>query len=402
MENGFILPSMTVFLNIFMNTNDLIASGNLAREQHDPEKAIAFYAQAFVQDPNHSGAFNNYGNVLREMGHTQRAIPFLETARLLDPSSVTAEFNLAVAHLMLGNYEQGWRLYESRWRYEHLDGTKPKLPSPEWQGEDLRGKTILVIGEQGLGDQIQFLRFTGNLLDMGAKIRLHVSPGIKPLLINTPEAIVGITCNTEDEIGPFDYWVAMMSLPRLLHMKLENVQHYLQYVQPDPERVKAWSERLGIPKNRMRIGVAWSGRRDSWINQHKSMSAETMAALVRKYPEHQWVSLQVDASDEDTAVIKAAGVECYPGTIKDFADTAALMHHLDLVISVDTAAAHLAGAMGRPVWIPLNSYGPCWRWMQNRDDSPWYTTARLFRQEKYGDWSAPMAKIAKFLGFFKI
>jgi ADP-heptose:LPS heptosyltransferase len=101
-------------------------------------------------------------------------------------------------------------------------------------------------------------------------------------------------------------------------------------------------------------------------------------------------------------VIKAAGVECYPGTINDFADTAALMHHLDLVISVDTAAAHLAGAMGRPVWIPLNSYGPCWRWLQNRDDSPWYTTARLFRQEKYGDWSAPMAKIAKFLGFFKI
>jgi ADP-heptose:LPS heptosyltransferase len=303
---------------------------------------------------------------------------------------------------MLGNYEQGWKLYESRWRYEHLDGTKPKLPSPEWSGEDLRGKTILVIGEQGLGDQIQFLRFCGNLQDMGAKIRLHVSPGIKPLLINTPEAIVGITCNTEDQIGPFDYWVAMMSLPRLLNMRLEHVQHYLQYVQPDPERVKVWAERLGIPKNRMRVGVAWSGRRDSWINQHKSMPAETMASLVRKYPEHQWVSLQVDATEEDEAVVKAAGVECYPGTITDFADTAALMHHLDLVISVDTAAAHLAGAMGRPVWIPLNAYGPCWRWMQNRDDSPWYTTARLFRQEKYGDWSAPMARIAKFLGWFKI
>jgi hypothetical protein len=402
MKNGFILPGMAVFLNIFMNTNDLIASGNLAREQHNPEQAIALYAQAFVQDPNHSGAFNNYGNVLREMGHTQRAIPFLETARLLDPASVTAEFNLAVAHLMLGNYEQGWKLYESRWRYEHLSGTKPQLPSPEWSGEDLRDKTILVIGEQGLGDQIQFLRFCGNLQDRGAKIRLHVSPGIKPLLINTPPAILEVTCNTEDVIGPFDYWVAMMSLPRLLNMRLENVQHYLQYVQPDPERVKVWSERLGISKHRMRIGVAWSGRKDSWINQHKSMPAATMAELVRKFPEHQWVSLQVDASDEDIAVVKAAGVECYPGTITDFADTAALMHHLDLVISVDTAAAHLAGAMGRPVWIPLNSYGPCWRWMQNRDDSPWYTTARLFRQEKYGDWSAPVARIAKFLGFFKI
>jgi hypothetical protein len=385
-----------------MTTDDLIASGNWAREQHNPDQAIACYAQAFVQDPNHSGAFNNYGNVLREMGHAQRAIPFLETARLLDPASVTAEFNLAVAHLMLGNYEQGWQLYESRWRYEHLEGTKPQLPKPEWSGQDLQGKTILVIGEQGLGDQIQFLRFTGNLLDLGAKVRLHVSPSIQPLLINTPPGIVGVTSNTEDVIGEFDYWVAMMSLPRLLHMKLENVQHYLQYVQPDAERVKVWAQRLGIPKTRMRIGVAWSGRRDSWINQHKSMPAETMAALVRKFPEHQWINLQVDADAEDEAIVKAAGVECYPGTIGDFADTAALMHHLDLVISVDTAAAHLAGAMGRPVWIPLNSYGHCWRWMLDRDDSPWYTTARLFRQEKYGDWSAPMAKIEKFLGFFKI
>jgi len=385
-----------------MNTNDLIASGNMAREQHDPAKAIAFYAQAFVQDPDHSGAFNNYGNVLREMGHAERSIPFLETARLLDPASVTAEFNLAVANLMLGRYEQGWRLYESRWRYEHLSGTKPNLPVPEWQGEDLRGKTILVIGEQGLGDQIQFLRFCGNLQDLGASLRLHVSPAIRPLLINTPPAILSVTCNTEDQIGAFDYWVAMMSLPRLLNMRLENVQHYLQYVQVDAERARVWAERLGIPKTRMRIGITWSGRRDSWINQHKSMPAATMAELVRKFPEHQWVSLQVDASEEDAAVIQAAGVECYPGTINDFADTAALMHHMDLVISVDTAAAHLAGALGRPLWIPLNAYGACWRWMQDRDDSPWYTTARLFRQETYGDWSAPLARMEKFLGWFKI
>jgi len=396
------LGCAVIDLNIVMTTDDLIALGNQAREQHRPEQAIACYAQAFVQDLNCFAGFNNYGNVLREMGDAQRAIPFLETARLIDPTNVTAEFNLAVAHLMLGNYEQGWRLYESRWRYEHLEGTKPRLPRPEWAGEDLRDKTILVIGEQGLGDQIQFLRFCGNLQDRGAKIRLHVSPSIKPLLINTPPAILSVTANTEDVIGDFDYWVAMMSLPRLLNMRLENVQHYLQYVQPDQARVQAWAERLGIPKQRMRIGIAWSGRKDSWINQHKSMPAETMAELVRRFPEHQWINLQVDASDEDTATVKAAGVECYPGTINDFADTAALMHHMDLVISVDTAAAHLAGAMGRPLWIPLNAYGHCWRWMQNRDDSPWYTTARLFRQERYGDWSGPMNKIAKFLGWFKI
>lgn len=402
MENSFILPDCAVFLNIPMNTEDLIASGNLARERHEPEQAIAFYAQALVQDPNSFAAFNNYGNVLREMGHARRAIPFLEYARVLEPDNVTAEFNLAVANLILGNYEQGWKLYESRWRYEHLEGTKPKLPAPEWKGEDLQGKTILVIGEQGLGDQIQFLRFVVDLQHLGAKIRLHVSPSIKPLLGTTHESILAVTCNTEDQIGPFDYWVSMMSVPRIMNMKLENIQHYLQYVHPDAQRVAVWAGRLGIPKTRMRIGITWSGRKDSWINQHKSMPVETMAELVRQFPEHQWINMQVDASPEDEAVIKSAGAECYPGTINDFADTAALMHHLDLVISVDTASAHLAGAMGRPVWIPLNAYGPCWRWMLEREDNPWYTTARIFRQEKYGDWSAPMAKIAKFLGFFKI
>jgi len=234
------------------------------------------------------------------------------------------------------------------------------------------------------------------------QLRLHVSPAIKPLLINTPESILAVTCNVEDQIGPFDYWISMMSIPRVLNLKLENVQHYLQYVQTDPVRVQEWAERLGIPKTRMRIGIAWSGRRDSWINQHKSMPAETMAELAKKFPQHQWVNLQIDADEQDLETIQAAGVECYPGTIHNFADTAALMHHLDLVISVDTAVAHLAGALGRPLWIPLNAYGPCWRWLQKRDDSPWYSTARLFRQETYGDWSAPMAKIAKFLDFFKI
>lgn len=384
-----------------MNINDLIASGNLAREQHKFEQALQYYATAMVQDLNSFAAFNNYGNVLRELGLAQRAIPFLETARQIDPSNVTAEFNLAVANLIVGNYEPGWKLYESRWRYEHLEGTKPKLPAPEWNGEDLRGKTILVIGEQGLGDQIQFLRFCQELQNLGAKLRLHVSPSIKPLIINLPPSILEVTCNAEDQIGPFDYWVAMMSIPRILNLKLENIQHHLQYIQASGPLVDQWATRLG-PKTRMRIGIVWSGRKDSWINQHKSMPVGVMADLVRQFPEHQWINLQVDASEEDTELIKSAGVEVYPGTINNFADTAALMHHLDLVISVDTAAAHLAGAMGRPLWIPLNAYGPCWRWMLNRDDSPWYSTARLFRQERYGDWSAPMAKIAKFLGFFKI
>jgi hypothetical protein len=383
-----------------MNTELLIAQGNELRAQHRPLEALKCYAQAFVDDPDSPSAWNNYGNVLRECGQPARSIPFLEHARILDPSNVTAEFNLGVAYLAVGEYAKGWSLYESRWRYEHLAGTKPQLSVPEWNGQDLKGKTLLVVGEQGLGDQIQFLRFCGPLQDLGAKLRIHVTSSIKPLLINTPPAILSVTSDNE-EIGEFDYWVSMMSVPRILNIGVKELQHYLQYITVDNDKVAAWAKRLG-PKNRMRIGIAWSGRKDSWINQHKSMPVEVMAEFVKNHPEHEWISLQVDASDEESAIIQAAGVHCYPGTIASFADSAALMHHLDLVISVDTAAAHLAGALGRPLWMPLNLYGTCWRWMQNTDSSPWYTTARLFRQETFGDWQPVIKKIEKYLSWFKI
>jgi len=383
-----------------MNTELLIAQGNELRAQHRPLEALKCYAQAFVDDPDSPSAWNNYGNVLRECGQPARSIPFLEHARILDPTNVTAEFNLGVAYLAVGDYAKGWPLYESRWRYEHLAGTKPQLSVPEWNGQDLKGKTLLVVGEQGLGDQIQFLRFCGPLQDLGAKLRIHVTSSIKPLLINTPPAILSVTSDNE-EIGEFDYWVSMMSVPRILNIGVNQLQHYLQYITVDNDKVAAWAKRLG-PKNRMRIGIAWSGRKDSWINQHKSMPVEVMAEFVKNHPEHEWISLQVDASDEESAIIQAAGVHCYPGTIASFADSAALMHHLDLVISVDTAAAHLAGALGRPLWMPLNLYGTCWRWMQNTDSSPWYTTARLFRQETFGDWQPVIKKIEKYLSWFKI
>ena len=388
-----------MFVNIFMNTEQLIAKGNEAREHNNPADALACYAQAFVNDPTSASAFNNYGNVMRETGQPQRSIPFLEHARILDPGSVTAKFNLAVSLLLMGDYERGWPLYESRWQYEHLAGTKPAPTQPEWTGQDLKDKTILVIGEQGLGDQIQFVRFLGDLLRRGANVKLHVSLSIKPLFESSP-VCKSVTCPGED-YGEFDYWICMMSLPTVLDTKIENLTHYLQYIAARPETAAKWAQTLGA-KKRMRIGVCWSGRRDSWIHRHKSIPVEVMADLIRRHPEHEWINLQVDAPNDEVELIQAAGAVCYPGTISNFADTAALLHHLDVVISVDTAVAHLAGAMGRPVWIPLNAYGSCWRWLLNRDDSPWYPSARLFRQTTSGDWSAPVAKIEKFLGFFKI
>jgi len=400
MDNQLFWTDCSVFLNIHMNTEQLIEQGNQHRAEHHPELALKCYAEVFAQDFNHGAAFNNYGNVLREMGHPERAIPFLHAAHDIDPKNVTAEFNLSVAYLLSGDYERGWKYYEARWRYEHMDGIKPNLPRPEWQGEDPRDKTILLVGEQGLGDQIQFLRFVANLNAAGAKIKLVLSPGVKSLFPVTSDNIIGIYEPGED-LGEYDYWIPIMSVPRVIGLTLDNLAHQLQYVAAEFPKVQTWADRLGA-KKRMRIGVCWRGRTDSWIHNHKSMSVEKMAELVRRNPEHQWINLQMDAIDEEIAVITAAGAECFPGAVQDFADTAGLMHHLDLVISVDTANAHLAGAMGRPVWIPLNAYGNCWRWLLKRDDSPWYPSARLYRQPVMGDWDSVINKMHKFLGFFKI
>ena len=383
-----------------MNINQLLEQGNQHRADHQPEMALKCYAAVLGEDFNHGAAFNNYGNVLREMGYPARAIPFLHAAQDIDPSNVTAEFNLAVAYLLKGDYERGWAYYEARWRYEHMAGVKPQLPKPEWTGEDLKDKVILLVGEQGLGDQIQFLRFSANLQSAGAKIKLVLSPGVKTLFPSPAGNIIGVYEPGED-LGEYDYWISMMSIPRVIGLRLETIAHQLQYVAATPVKAQEWADRLG-PKKRMRIGVCWSGRKDSWIHNHKAMPVEKMADLIRRNPQHQWINLTVESTPEESQMIIDAGGECYPGTIKDFADTAGLMHHLDLVISVDTANAHLAGAMGRPVWIPLNAYGNCWRWLLKREDSPWYPSARLFRQPKMGDWDSVVNKLHKFLGFFKI
>lgn len=382
-----------------MNTNDLIDTGNQHRANNEPEKALQCYSLAFVQDPDSAAAFNNYGNVLREVGKPKNAIPFLQNAIVLDPNNVTAVFNLAVSYLIMGNYRQGWPLYESRWNYEHLAGTEPKFTQPRWKGEDLSGKTILVVGEQGHGDNIQFVRFCYNLHVMGAKVLLQVTDGLIPLL--SPSSVLSKVGRYNEDLGDFDYWVPIMSIPGIMGVTPDNLPKSQNYLTADPGLSKAWQDRLG-PKYRMRIGFSWSGRKDSWLNQHKGMPFEQMLALIKDNPQYEWINLQVDVSPDEEQQLLAAGVTTYPGSISSFADTAALMMHLDVVLSVDTAVAHLAGALGRPTWIMLNWFATDWRWMLNRDDCVWYSTARLFRQPKMGDWASVTKKVSQFLSWFKV
>jgi hypothetical protein len=385
-------------VNIRMETELLIAQGNTHRERHQPDLALACYAQAFVQDYTSSGAFNNYGNVLREMGYPERAQPFLEHAIRIDPANETARFNLAVCLLLQGNYKQGWTAYEDRWNFEHLKGALPKLPQPRWTGQDLSDKTILVVGEQGLGDTVQFLRFCNVLIQKGARVILVVDPAVVSLCGNS-DRLQTVAFGTE--VPDSDFWITAMSIPGILGVTLESLESPLSYITADRQLISNWQQRLGT-RRRLRVGFSWAGRRDTWIHQHKSVPFQQIAELIRYNPNYEWVNLQVDATDDESQVLQQLGCATYPGTINCLADSAALIACMDVVVSVDTLVSHLAAALGRPTWVMLNQYGVDWRWLLNRADSPWYPTVRLFRQPTIGNWGPVVTQISKHLNLFKI
>lgn len=379
-----------------MNAEQLIETGNQRRSDGKPLEALEFYARAFIIDPDNFSAWNNYGNVLRECARPDRAIPFLETALKIIPDQPTANFNLAVAYLLMGDYKRGWEQYEARWNYEHLANTLPAFNKPRWAGEDLKNKTILVLGEQGHGDTIQFGRFLFDLKNTGAQVKLQANSNVIKLFEN-----YGFELFDHKDAGEFDYWIPIMSITKVLDITLENLPQNLQYLTATPAKIKEWHERLGL-KNKLRIGFAWSGRRDSWINQHKSMPFIEMLTLIKSCPDYEWYNLQLDCTPEEEQILTSAGVKNFPGTVNNFADTAGLVHHLDVVLSVDTAIAHLSGAMGRPTWVMLNAYAQDWRWLLDRDDSPWYPSARLLRQPRMGDWRSVTKKIEQYLSWYKV
>ena len=382
-----------------MNVEQLIEAGNAARERNNPEGALRHYAEALTHDRSSASAFNNYGNVLREMGEPEAAIPFLQRSVQLAPTASTPNFNLAVAYLLSGDYVRGWPQYEHRWNFEHLAGTLPGYSQPRWTGQNLRDKTILVIQEQGLGDTIQFVRFVFGLHSAGARVILQVNDNLAPLFAGSP--VIYQIIDVKDVAQVFDYWTPIMSIPGVQGVTLTNLPHQLQYLSARSDLIREWQDRLGF-KKRLRVGFCWSGRPDSWINRHKGMPFEIMLALIKRNPTTEWFNLQVECTAEQAKILEENGVRNFSSQIRNFSDSAALIHHMDVVISVDTAVAHLSGAMGRPTWIPLNWYGTDWRWLLGRDDSPWYPAARLFRQTQLGDWDPVVDRIHQYLSWFKV
>jgi hypothetical protein len=382
-----------------MDTEFLITQGNEHRAQRRYTDALRCYLLAAAQDPASASAFNNYGNVLRELGHPDQARPWLEHALRLVPDFVTAEFNLAVAALLEGDYARGWPLYESRWRYEHLSGTLPDFPQPRWQGEDLRGRRLLVLGEQGHGDCIQMSRFLWAPHRQGAEITLVANANVLELFRNS--TVIRHFVPEGSDPGDFDFWIPMMSLPGVLGVTLENLPPQQCYLNARADIVNQWQGRLG-PKQGLRVALAWRGRPDSWLNQHKGVAFPEILRLIQAHPRVQWHCVQMDATDDEQRVLADLGVRQWRQEIGDWADTAGLVHHCDVVISADTALAHLGGALGRPTWIMLNRYAQDWRWLQDRADSAWYATVRLFRQPQYDAWAPVVSEVSRYLGWFKV
>jgi Tfp pilus assembly protein PilF len=332
---------------------------------------------AVALSPDLPGAWNNLGNGLLLGCRLAESDAAFRRALALAPADAQIHFNRAAPLLKMGRFEEGWREYEWRRRTPAALARRRSFDPPDWPGGDPRGRTLLLSTEQGFGDALQFCRYAVWMAEQGARVILRTHPSLVRLMRTLP-GISGVV--SFDEAPPaFDFHLPVMSLPRL-HGEMPVAVPYLS---ADPARVEQWRKRIaGLPGRR--IGVAWAGnprpgqRSAHLLDGRRSLTRahfDDLAAV----PGLSLVSLQKDAAFAE---------------LGDFADTAALIMALDLVVSVDTSVAHLAGSLGKPVCI-LSRFDGCWRWLQGRDDTPWYPTARLFRQPIPGDWWTPLAALRK-------
>lgn len=358
-------------------------------------EAVELCAKSVQLNPNHFLGFVSLGSALAELGRYKEASAAFERVIQLRPETADAHWNLSFIQLVHGDFERGW--IEHEWRKKSRAPSRPrKFSEPEWAGENLDGRTILLFSEQGLGDTIQFVRYVPQVAARGGRVVLSCPPELIRLLKDFP----GISrIPAGDDYSHFDCQCALMSLPKVFGTRLETIPAPIPYLNAPIEQKELWRTKLGDRGQTLRVGLAWAGHAKHSRDRWRSMKLEQLAPLaairgIRFY------SLQIgDAARQ--AKTSPTGMELIDLTsdITDFADTAGLVDNLDLVISVDTASAHLAGAMGKPVWLLLPCV-PDWRWLLDRTDSPWYPTMRIFRQSAMDDWSRPITEAAHALADF--
>ena len=367
-------------------------------ELRDLEGVLACCNRAIAVKPTLAEAYNARGVALFELRRLPDAIASLETGLAHAPGDAEARHHLAMVRLASGELRPGWDLYESRWDTRQFARMRRSLAQPLWLGQDtLAGRTLLVHAEQGLGDTLQFCRYVPRLADRGARIVFEVQPGLAPLLASL--AGVAHILSRGEPLPPFDVQVPLMSLPLALDAGPESLSS--PYLVADPARTAAWARRLG-PAHDLRVGLVWGGgtRPDDRVahltDLRRSLPLSALRPLL-EVPGIRFHSLQLGPPAQQLADLRArdaiwGSIRDVAPDLKDFSDTAAAMAQLDLVITCDTAAAHLAGALGVPVWI-LNRFDACWRWFGGDGPTPWYPSAKLFRQAQPGDWDSVIALV---------
>lgn len=351
------------------------------------DEAAAFYDRALAIQPDYQLALYNKSSMYQEMGRIPEMLELVERGLALQPGEPNFLWNRSIGKLLQGDLAGGLRDYESRWILEVAEA-RPQVGQPQWQGEDLRGKTIYVYDEQGLGDTLQMLRYVPQLVQRGAHVLLRVQAPLLPLCTGFTGCTL-LDTRTHPVHLPFDYHCPMLSLPLGFGTSLETVPWSGPYVSADPALRAGWEQWLG-PRRGLRIGLTWSGNADHRNDANRSMRLDTMLAGLGEG--HQLVSVQKDIREVDREAL--ARVQHAGEQLRNFSDTAALLGCLDLVISVDTSIAHLAGALGRPLWVLL-PLAPDWRWLSRGDSTPWYPHARLFRQSEDRQWEPVLERVAQ-------
>jgi Tfp pilus assembly protein PilF len=356
----------------------------------DLNSAVEAYRNALKLDPQLVGAHLHLGIISILQGDIVVAGEFFERVLELTPDSAEARSFLGLIHLTQGNFRQGWSEYEDRRGTPQFLRDRRTFSQPLWKGEALEGSRILLYAEQGLGDTLHFVRYVPLVAARGGKVVLEVPSRLHRLLAHTSGAVEVIRAG--EAIPEVDWQCPLLSLPLAFATELNSIPAKIPYVNAEPAQVEAW--RKILPGNSLRVGLVWGGSPLHPYDALRSIKLEQLAPLTN-LAGTTFYSLQMGAPAEQVKQLgPLAHLTDLQDEQKDFADTAAIVANLDLVISIDTSVAHLAGAMGKPVWILLNN-SPDWRWLLKRDDSPWYPTARLFRQSTLGNWQDALAPVER-------
>jgi len=365
--------------------------GNALMDMGRWEEAIASYRAALRFMPSFAEAYVTIATALQALGKPYEAMASCHRALAIDPNCAEAHWNLALALLQVGEYRQGWEEFQWRWKKRGYTSAARTFLQPEWDGATFPGKKILIHCEQAFGDSIQFARFLPLVAERGGKVIVECPSPLRTIM----ESVKGVTevVSSGDNPPPFDFHLPLMSLPLIFNTQLASVPKETPYILPSLEKLAKWSSRF-LDTRSFRVGIAWAGRKRPDPNRtcpFRNLLPLADISGVSLY------SLQMSCDMRETEnTSQGIGVIDFTSDIDDFADTAALIANLDLVISIDTAVAHLSGALGKETWVLL-PHAADWRWMLERDDSPWYPTAKLYRQESPGDWPGVVTRLEKAL-----